>query len=1601
MSDDNSDDSLFDRLRGRVSDALAPDDGSASPQARDTDPVAIGREEFREEVDARDIETFTTEYFRNPLIRVPIQNFASDVTEPGVSVTLDGLGDDDPPEVVYEGETTPLDDALEDWVNSSYIDGFSFSSAGADLLEEVVKDRRGRRGTAMVELAYDDPRDRNDLLGLKLMRPETTVTYTREGKAIPLRPDDAPGTFDTVALDDLGDESRDEPPSTPAGKTASVVQFDDTFGVEEKDEVPFSLDDLVVSAHDADTGELYGRPDTASVVNRARSLRKKLRYVDQSVINTAFGNIIATVESQNEEVVKEVKNNLTPNVRDRGEEDLDPETVSTTNAPVEVYEVEGNVPDVQDVIQQEIEFILSAMPTPLYRVGFAGDINRDVTSEQSEDYRDSVKRERRRLEADFQDVLEQKARDLLLGDPKADDDLAVTPRLRVRPADAESPLRDEEFDASEFSTLMSGLSTAAGPKGGATALIPEETIVETFLDMDSDILDGSGDSPPPAGLESDAAREAFERLQDDATLATRYESGDAVSTPDGPGVVVEAAETTIEVDGETVDGSERSPAYVVALDSGGASTFRASELNADDWFPDDDVDPSTLDQAERAAVDPLRFPSVHADRDRDTAGDRLEDPGVGFDRLPDGWDRSSVLKAWSSLGGSFTSARREFQGEVRDPAGLAAALKDEVLGFETWRGGFAAAPAADTETDLAENDPDGPFADVPVLPDNLDNLSEAWLIRYAEYVAAGKPTIAEEDRLAPLTHDDLQRKLANLEFVPELHPRDPETGQFVERPFDLPDDAPDFVDMSTRERLEYLDENDDAGVIGDTLFNPDESITADGVPNNATSIDDVPEGDDLPADPDPAEADSPIPDLPDGIEGFGEVDQATIDPGWSEAKVDEFRDAVERGDIDLSGKLNHDGPLGVDRGVAALTVDLLDAGNPTEFSNFASYGTYRSSQPHLKLEKFSPEFTSDAADRITERLPEGYEAFTTDDGRMIRVDLAGRDTLTNRMGDLQADADEEFPNAARPADAVEQYLQANDVDVVDEYDLPSNETRAELDRAMATGVRDALDATDGDIDILTSAERRSDFDSIETGEEIETLDDVEVGDKVVRTFSGTDTLYEVTGLEDESDNQFSVREATIEAERVSDGRERSFSLRSDKDSGLSTTESDIDDIPEPDVSIDPSLGWSESGLTGRKEAVEDALEKWTPFGDRDNVFEEAPLPDDGADEWVSQNKESIARGLAAAKDAEVAETAIARLGQVGDQGGGSHAGTNTLGDQPRGYMKLFSQSDRTAVHETGHTIFQVQGFKGGVGTSALDYNFEFPDRPDIRDDFDRFTITDSDSPGLDTDDSLGRDEFKDRVEAEVGEVLDGRNFSKPPDSDLGNDYSAWAEDAEPGDMVRFEEDAFAPAADGEDRRTFRVVDKRDAEDAINETDAELFTTALTVESATGEQFEFVVRDEINTTRAVDYAEMGTTPPLAGKRESTPDGWGVTNPDPDDALDEDPADTPEDKLRRVAQRANAAFYKQNLLHQQYGDSVAEESMLRTEYSSMTTQETLAQLHGSIQTPNVSVDDKRQTAKALVRHHPRLLAAYRDAFDIPDDVREFINDELERRNAETRL
>lgn len=651
--------SLTDRIRA----ALALD-GDADPQARDEEftPFQTAVDVDRSEPARGDIDDWTTEYEENPLIRVPTQVFSADVLEPGVRVEL-GIGEDDEPPTVSDAADSEfngldLDDALERWLERAGIVDGEFGHDVRDVLEKVIKDLVARRGTAMVETVYDDATEQERVMGLRPFKVETVTAYTREGKNILIRPDDTPEDvdFDQRAPGTGADaEQRGSLPQTPAGDAACYVQFDHTFGSWDDDEVRFAQDDVVKIAHDADTGEIFGMPPAASVYDRANAIRQQYKDLDQALKAVAYSHFVATVDTDDEDEAKKLLDGFDP---------ANPEQVNVVNYGVEIDHHTSDIPSVDVTLKQEIEYVLSAFPVPIYRIGFEGDINRDVTGEQATDYQRQLSTWRSYLADAFADVLQAKAEEFV-------GEAAPDVNLRIAQKESENPLQDESFDPEAFASTMSGIASLAGPGQSPTSILPAETVLETFLGLDpEDVLGGDGQAADlePLDEADPQVRETFESVYG-AALGTRYSEGDEVETPDGVGVVVEIRTENFEGPDGDVEASEDSPAYVVATMDGGA-VFKASDLEAA-TIEVDVEDP----EAQLAAM---------------PAGAHLQE---GHFSWPESWKESNqpakliALKAWAAMGGRFTTCRQEMAGEIASPSRFCADFKDRILGWEGWREG--------------------------------------------------------------------------------------------------------------------------------------------------------------------------------------------------------------------------------------------------------------------------------------------------------------------------------------------------------------------------------------------------------------------------------------------------------------------------------------------------------------------------------------------------------------------------------------------------------------------------------------------------------------------------------------------------------------------------------------------------------------------------------------------------------------------------------------------------------------------------------------------------------------------------------------------------
>jgi hypothetical protein len=231
-----------------------------------------------------------------------------------------------------------------------------------------------------------------------------------------------------------------------------------------------------------------------------------------------------------------------------------------------------------------------------------------------------------------------------------------------------------------------------------------------------------------------------------------FDLGEIVEVPDGVGIIAAFAESTFEypagsadrierieeededVEMEEIEASEDNPVYIVALQDGGSVAVTADEIEGgaalegddgediDDWnevtkeggeaslspvyeYCDDPSSRAELNDAKRKYIHENYAAELGEYVDNNSATlatleempveelvniRGVDDPHVGFDELPPGWTRKSVLQAWASLGGMWRTC---FARMVRSMGPNFAkrwcsAMKDEVLRTEEWRGKF-------------------------------------------------------------------------------------------------------------------------------------------------------------------------------------------------------------------------------------------------------------------------------------------------------------------------------------------------------------------------------------------------------------------------------------------------------------------------------------------------------------------------------------------------------------------------------------------------------------------------------------------------------------------------------------------------------------------------------------------------------------------------------------------------------------------------------------------------------------------------------------------------------------------------------------------------
>jgi len=543
-----------------------------------------------------------------------------------------------------------------------------------------------------------------------------------------------------------------------------------------------------------------------------------------------------------------------------------------------------------------------------------------------------------------------------------------------------------------------------------------------------------------------------------------------------------------------------------------------------------------------------------------------DDPHVGFDSLPDGWDRSTVLEVWTKVGGSFTSCKAKFMGEEgwsdRKSDRFCAALKDEVRQSEEWREGGGQANL-------------GPLSMVPGVPNRPKRITRDMLEDMVRWkMNQLREQAAAAARLPPLAASLSDTVEVAADWNPALHPRGPD-GKFVKRPWSgdlLPDN---LGDASSVDMVHFLAETEGEPDMNAVLS--DDTIRIDGVPNDVNRVEDLPT--------ETSEPDVPIgasvEDIPDGQVGPKLTDNGVSQ--LSEGDVVAVDDTVARVEETNAHFMRVDRGDGVEE---LPTIDHTVRAIDTDVT-----GDNGGVPPEVDLSRSVDSEVSDYSDHITiHELEGGGTAFEKD---MVRVEDF---PYTN--------PDEHEAEGNRSVAAAEVLEQAG-------VPVPTHHYDAENERLVVEGV---------DGPELASVDGPVDPEMVDTESFVEVMaGSVLVGN---RDIHGGNFIVDDGGVPQPVDNGLAATES--DDKKLVGMSEGATGLA--KQVGLDVSADDIQErMAELSRELDMDVvedGWNERGVPDHwKENLRSNIEKVRRGGYLDGVGSEADtekeltvdLPDDAPD----------------------------------------------------------------------------------------------------------------------------------------------------------------------------------------------------------------------------------------------------------------------------------------------------------------------------------------------------------------------------------------------------
>ncbi len=327
-----------------------------------------------------------------PIVREPITSFARQVVEPGYYVKSDILDEEEK-------------DRLMRWLSNAAIIGGKRDCDIRKLLKKATVQREVR-GTVLVE-KVPAKEDNEILYGVKLINPESIEVHTMPRQALLLPPQKPEQIFDNddgITINDV--------PTTKDGLAAAYEQDMTTNRWRNDDDYRryWTADEIIPLTRDADIGEVYGTSRLEAASARIEGLKKKLQDNDEAIASKAyplwlfmFGSEESPWERDDIDRFMNAHdmNNFQPGLKQGVRGDVDVRTIS------------GDVAEIAEYLQYDLDYIMSSMPMPKYTLGaFENQINQFVSRSEERDVQRQLKEARREMEEEFSEIVQEKSQEM-------------------------------------------------------------------------------------------------------------------------------------------------------------------------------------------------------------------------------------------------------------------------------------------------------------------------------------------------------------------------------------------------------------------------------------------------------------------------------------------------------------------------------------------------------------------------------------------------------------------------------------------------------------------------------------------------------------------------------------------------------------------------------------------------------------------------------------------------------------------------------------------------------------------------------------------------------------------------------------------------------------------------------------------------------------------------------------------------------------------------------------------------------------------------------------------------------------------------------------